>query len=167
MSRTSTIAFALGAAMLAAPVLAHVTLDQSSLPADSYVRVAIRVPHGCGAAATTGVRLQVPTELREAKPMPMPGWTLTVVPGDAPAAGGHGSSPLPREIAWQGGSLPDNQYQEFILRVRTPAQPGGTIYFPIVQECEGGQVSRWIERAASGAPAPRYPAYSVRIVPKN
>lgn len=167
MSTTSKTALAFGAALLAMPAVAHVTLDQSSLPADSYVRVAIRVPHGCGAAATTGVRLQVPTELREVKPMPTPGWTLTVVPGGAEATGGHGSSPLPREIAWQGGNLPDNQYQEFVMRIRTPAQPGGTIYFPIVQECEGGQVSRWIERAASGAPEPRYPASIVRIVPRS
>jgi uncharacterized protein YcnI len=169
MTRSQAFAaLALGAGLLAFPSLAHVTLDQSSLPADSYVRVVLRVPHGCDGAATTGVRLQVPTELRQVKPMAAAGWTLTIVPGE-PAAnpGGHGASPLPREIAWLGGNLPDNQFQEFVMRVQTPAAPGGTIHFPVVQECEGGKVSRWIERAVAGAPEPRYPAHAVRIVPKN
>lgn len=160
-------ALALGASLLALPVVAHVTLDQAMLPADSYVRVVLRVPHGCDGAATTGVRLQVPTELRELKPMAAAGWTMTIVPGEpAPTSGGHGASVLPREVSWLGGNLADNQYQEFVMRVRTPAAPGGTIHFPVVQECEGGKMTRWIERAAAGAPEPRYPAYAVRIVPK-
>jgi len=167
MKNSKLAALVLGTGMLAFPVFAHVTLDQATLPADSYVRVTLRVPHGCDGAATTGVRLQVPTELRELKPMPASGWTLTVVPGEPSATpGGHGALVLPREITWLGGNLPDNQYQEFVMRVRTPAEPGATLYFPVVQECEGGKVARWIERSSGSGPAPRYPAYVVRIVPK-
>ena len=46
-----------GASLLALPAAAHVTLDQSTMPADSYLRLAIRVPPGCDGAATTGIRL--------------------------------------------------------------------------------------------------------------
>ena len=168
MPRPITTALALGAALAAAPALAHVTLDQATLPADSTVRLAIRVPHGCAGAATTGIRLQVPPELRGARPMPLAGWTLTtVMQGGASVAGEHGTVAVPHEIAWAGGHLPDDQYQEFILLLRTPADAGATLHFPVVQDCEGGKVSRWIERASTPEERPRSPAPSLRIVPRG
>ena len=158
----------LGATLLATPALAHVTLDQSSMPADSYLRVAVRVPHGCDGAATTGVRVQIPEGFRNVKPMPVAGWNLTVVTEDgAKPAGEHGEGAPVKEVAWQGGNLPDAFYQEFILRLQTPKTAGETIYFPIVQECEGGKVTRWIERPSRPGEQLRAPAFAVRITPKN
>jgi len=159
---------ALGTALISVPALAHVTVDQSTLPADSYVRIAIRVPHGCEGAATIGIRLQVPPELRGAKAMPLAGWTLTSrVEGGVTVQGEHGTAHVPRELSWQGGILPDDQYQEFAILIRTPAEPGATLYFPVVQDCEGGKVSRWIERPSAPGERLRYPAYSVRVTPKG
>ncbi|MBP0491248.1 YcnI family copper-binding membrane protein [Pararoseomonas indoligenes] len=155
-------------ALISGAALAHVTVDQPTLPADSYVRIAIRVPHGCEGAATTGIRLQVPPELRGAKAMPVAGWALTTrMEGGVTVQGEHGTAHVPREVSWQGGNLPDDQYQEFVLLVRTPAEPGATLYFPVVQDCEGGKVSRWIERPSAPGERLRYPAYSVRITPKG
>jgi periplasmic copper chaperone A len=164
------------AALVAAPAAAHVTLDLAEAPADSYVRVAVRVPHGCSGAATTAIRLQVPPGLRGVKPAPKPGWTLAVVPGEAggapspapgAAAGEHGGEgPTIKEVAWRGGPLPDDQYDEFLLMVRTPDRPGEALWFPFVQECEGGAVTRWIERREAGQPIPRWPAYRLRLTPK-
>lgn len=155
---------------MAPPALAHVTLDRSELPADSYVRVAVRVPHGCEGAAMTGLRVRIPAELRAVKPAPKPGWTLTTVPADAPPsttpAEAHDAGPAIKEVSWQGGNLPDAFYDEFILYIRTPAEPGPTLYFATVQECEGGKVTRWIERPEAGNERPPRPAYPVRIVPK-
>jgi uncharacterized protein YcnI len=156
-----------------APAAAHVTLDLREAPADSTVRVAIRVPHGCEGAATTAIRLQVPPSLRNVKPAPKPGWTLDRVsaeeastPPAATSTSGHGSAPVVREVAWRGGPLPDDFYDEFILLFRTPTTPGETVYFPIVQECEGGKVTRWIERPQPGGGELRMPAFGLRIVPK-
>ena len=55
------------------------------------------------------------------------------------------------EVTWKGGELADDEYDEFALRAMvTPDLPiGGTIYFPIVQEC-GSDVERWIEIPAEG-----------------
>ncbi|MCR0982650.1 YcnI family copper-binding membrane protein [Roseomonas populi] len=168
MPRTRIPAAAIGLSLLAGPALAHVTVDRATMPADSYVRIAIRVPHGCEGAATTGIRLQVPPELRGAKPMPLAGWTLTTrMEGGVTVQGEHGTAHVPREVSWQGGNLPDEQYQEFVMLVRTPSEQGATLYFPVVQECEGGKVSRWIERPAGPGDRPRYPAYAIRIVPKG
>ena len=154
--------------LAALPAAAHVTLDQAEAPADSYVRLAIRVPHGCAGAATTGIRLAVPEGLSSVKPAPKPGWTLTTVPGEpAPGRGEHGAPARTlKEVAWRGGTLPDDQYEEFLLMVRTPATPGATLTFAFIQECEGGAVTRWIERRQPGEPAPRWPAYTLRLVPK-
>jgi uncharacterized protein YcnI len=158
----------LGAALLAAPASAHVTLDQAVMPADSYVRIALRVPHGCEGAATAGVRLQVPSDLRGVRAMPVAGWTLTSrMEGGVTVQGEHGTIHVPREVSWHGGNLPDDQYQEFVMLVRTPAEPGATLYFPVVQECEGGKVTRWIERPSQPGETLRAPAYVVRIVPKS
>lgn len=159
---------ALAALLLAMPAAGHVTLDQAEAPADSYVRLAIRVPHGCAGAATNGLRLAVPTGLTSVKPAPKAGWALTVVPGEpAPGRGEHGApATTVKEIAWRGGSLPDDQYDEFLLMVRTPATPGEALWFLFVQECEGGAVTRWIERREAGQPIPRWPAYRLTLTPK-
>lgn len=164
---------ALGACLLAliAPLAhAHVTLDTPQAPALGYVRIAIRVPHGCEGAATTGLRMQVPDGVTAVKPQPKPGWVLTVVPDEVPApAGGHDAAPPVREVNWRGGPLPDAYFEEFVLRVRMPDGPGQTVWFPFVQECEGGKVSRWIERPAEGQTLDqlRMPAYPVRLVPRS
>jgi periplasmic copper chaperone A len=162
------LALALLAGLLARPAMAHVTLDRTEAPADSYVRLAIRVPHGCAGAATTGIRLALPEGLTSVKPAPKPGWALTILPGEpVPGRGEHGAAATTvREIAWRGGPLPDDQYDEFLLMVRTPDRPGQTLLFPFVQDCEGGAVTRWIERAEPGQPAPRAPAFGLRLTPK-
>ena len=145
------------------PAAAHVTLDPVPAPVDSFVRLAVRVPHGCDGAATVAPphRLQVPHGLVSVRLMPKPGWTLGVVAGDAeePGAAGHAAGPWPREIAWRGGPLSDDRFDEFLLMVRTPAAPGETLVVPFVQACEGGAVTRWIKRAGAGRPAPRWPAF--------
>jgi uncharacterized protein YcnI len=160
------LALLLGCAAL--PAAAHVTLDLAEAPAGSYVRLAIRVPHGCSGAATTGIRLLVPENLTSVRPAPKPGWTRAILPGEpAPGRGGDGAAAAAvREIAWQGGRLPDDQFDEFVLMVRTPDRPGESLWFPFVQDCEGDAVTRWTERAEPGQPAPRFPAHGLRLVPK-
>ncbi|TPG51903.1 DUF1775 domain-containing protein [Roseomonas nepalensis] len=193
MDRTLPLA-ALGLlAALAGPAAAHVTLDRAELPADSSLRVALRVTHGCGGAATTGLRVTVPPELRGARPMPHAGFALAIggSPAGPAAAGphaGHGThgapagqagpaghaghaghgdraAPAAGEIAWTGGRLDDAFYDEFVLLIRTPAEPGALLRFPVVQECEGGVVARWTEDpvAARGAEG-QGPAPVARVV---
>jgi periplasmic copper chaperone A len=166
--RHGLASLALLAGIAAVPAAAHVTLDLAEAPADSYVRLAIRVPHGCAGAATTGVRLAVPGGLTSVRPAPKPGWALTVVPGEpAPGRGEHGApASTLKEVAWRGGPLQDDHFDEFLLMVRTPNTPGETLWFPFVQECEGGAVTRWIERSEAGQPVPRWPAYRLRLAPK-
>ena len=171
---TISIRAAVLAAMSAAavaPATAHVTLDTPQALALSYLRIAVRVPHGCDGAGTVALRLQVPEGVTAVKPMPKAGWALSVAAEPAKPGGGHDESPPVREVTWRadpGHVLPDAFFEEFVLRVRMPDAAGQTLWFPFVQECEGGKVSRWIERPGEGQTYEDVarPAYPVRILPK-
>jgi periplasmic copper chaperone A len=135
----------LAAAILCAlPAAAHITLDPAAAPAGSYVRAALRVPHGCAGAATTRVAVEIPEGIFTAKPMPRPGWRLTIEHRRLPAAqrnphGREGEEEVAR-ITWEGGPLPDEQYEEFVLLLQAPNQPGGSLVLPVTQSCEGGRI---------------------------
>ena len=162
--RIPLIAAALGGAMLACPATAHVTLDPPQAAAGSYVRTAIRVPHGCAGAATRQVTIRLPDEVTSARPMPKPGWTLAITrrAPEAPVPNGHGGTitEVVGEITWAGGPLPDEQYDEFVLMLHTPKRPGETLVLPVIQHCEGGATAAWTEVPAAGHPAP-----SIRLLP--
>lgn len=61
-----------------------------------------------------------------------------------------------KEVSWS-GNLPDDYYEEFVVAVylTDDLQPGRTLYFSVVQECENG-VHRWIEIPADGKSAGDY-----------
>ena len=72
-----------------------------------------------------------------------------------------------REVAWSGGRLLDEHYDEFVVRVRLPDTPGEVLHFPVVQDCEAGG-RRWIEIPEPGRSAhdDDEPAPSLRLLPK-
>ncbi|MGE0119602.1 MAG: YcnI family protein [Dongiaceae bacterium] len=155
------------------PAAAHITLEAEEAAANSSYRAVLRVPHGCEGAATTAIRVQVPEGLIVAKPMPKPGWDVTLTEGDYARSYDYFGSPVTKgvtEIAWSGGSLPDNFYDEFIFRVRiTDFAPGTAIYLPVVQECGPSATERWIEIPEPGKSADdyEYPAPGLTIIEKK
>lgn len=171
--RMMTFAFG-GAALaaLAASASAHVTLERNEAPAGSTYKAVLRVGHGCDGSATVAIRVQIPDGVIAVKPMPKPGWTLETTIGPYPAPVKYFEDTLTegvREISWSGGNLPDAWYDEFVFRGQLPTgEPGTTIYFPVVQECETG-VHRWIEIPAEGKSADDYeePAPGVALTPKS
>jgi uncharacterized protein YcnI len=146
-------AFACGLAVVAIDeAAAHVTANPNQAPADSWFRTALRVGHGCQGSATVAVRVKMPDGVISARPQMKPGWEITITKRrlDKPIEGPHGTiTEVADEIAWRGGPLPDPYFDEFGLHMRLPAQPGRTLYFPTVQECEQG-IHRWIEIPAGG-----------------
>ena len=136
---------------------AHVTLETAQAATGSTYKAVLRVPHGCDGKATTAVRVRLPEGFIGAKPMPKPGWKLETV-SSAVSSGYmlHGApvTETVTEIAWSGGSLPDQFYDEFVFRgtIADSLEAGTTLYFPVVQECDGA-VERWIEQPAAGQDA--------------
>ncbi|WP_180335816.1 YcnI family protein [Pleomorphomonas diazotrophica] len=164
---------ALGAAaLLLAPVAAHahVTMEVQQAAAGSTYKAVLRVPHGCAGAATLKVRVQIPEGFIAVKPMPKAGWTLDIVKGKYEGNYDlHGSKIAEgaKELSWT-GNLPDDYYDEFVFRgtLTKAFAAGSTVYFPVVQECEGGTAERWIEIPANGKSADDYeaPAPGVKII---
>jgi uncharacterized protein YcnI len=161
----------IGASLLAfaLPAAAHVTLDTREAPAGTTLRAAFRVPHGCEGAAMTRMRVRIPDGVTAVKPMPKAGWELATVKGPlaVPVSDGHGGTVTEgvREVTWTGRLL-DEHYDEFVVRFALPDRPGQTLAFPVVQECEGGKVARWIDVPAAGQKADdlREPAPLLRLV---
>jgi periplasmic copper chaperone A len=161
--------FAAALLALAAPAHAHVTLETSEAVPGSTFKAVVRVPHGCEGAATQKLRIRIPEGMFAVKPMPKAGWTLETVTG--PYARSYDSYGTPvsegvTEIVWT-GELPDAFYDEFVFRgqIAGDLKPGGSLWFPVVQECTKG-VERWIEIPAEGQDpeALEYPAPGLTLV---
>lgn len=148
----------LAAVFLAGPAFAHVTLEQGAAPAGSSYKAVLRVPHGCAGKPTNAVRVKLPQGYYAVKPMPKPGWTLEKIVGTYEKPyDNHGTMMTEgvTEIAWSGGSLADDEYDEFVMRgsLGSDLEAGETIWFLVVQECPDGAAERWIEIPAAGQSA--------------
>jgi periplasmic copper chaperone A len=149
---------------------AHVSLEVAQAPVGSTYKAVMRIPHGCAGAATTTMRIRVPEGLIAVKPMPKAGWTLETVSGDYKATHDYFGTPIGKgvtEIIWSGGRLLDAWYDEFSFRgyLSRSLKPETTLHVPVVQECEGGKVERWIEVPTAGRRAGdlRFPAPGLRL----
>ena len=134
---------------------AHVTLEQPKAAAGSAYKAVFRIGHGCDGNATHTVNVAVPAGFRGAKPMPKPGWTLSVRKAAlAQPYESHGRTVTDDvvEVVWRAASreawLADAHYDEFTLRGQLPdaAQP---LWFKVQQVCERGEWN-WAEVPASG-----------------
>ena len=149
--------------------LAHVTLETGEAPAKSTYKAVLRLPHGCEGKPTVALRVRIPEGVIVAKPMPKPGWQLATVEGRYAHSYDYYGTPIAEgvtEIAWTGGTLPDEWYDELVFRARLTDFPAGTIlHFQVVQECADGAVERWIEIPAPGTSEDDYetPAPALKI----
>lgn len=137
--------------LAATPALAHVAADPGQATAGRYQAVVFRVGHGCGKAATTALRIEIPEAMASARPQPKPGWAVEIA-----RDGGKVSA-----VTWR-GLLPDEQFDEFAIFFKLPAEPG-TLYFPTVQTC-GAEESQWTEIPEPGERVP-HPAPSLVLTP--
>lgn len=158
-------------ALQAPGAMAHATLERPQAPSDSYYKAVVQVGHGCGGTPTLNVRVRIPDGVTSAKPQPKPGWTMTIKRTKLakPIDAGHGRTidEVVSEVAWTGGSLADNEFDEFKIMMKLPDRPGATLYVPVVQECKEG-VHRWIEIPDAGKPAKdlKEPAPALLLTPK-
>jgi uncharacterized protein YcnI len=159
---------------LASPAFAHVTLETAQAPVSSSYKAVFRVPHGCAGKPTNTVRVQIPEGVIAAKPQPKPGWQLEKVRGSYAKSYDYYGTQMNegvKEIVWSGGNLADDEYDEFVLRAYLAGDlpVGETLYFPVVQECPGGAVERWIEIPAAGQSSDdlELPAPGVKLLEKT
>lgn len=134
----------------------HITLENQTAPAGSGYKAVLRVGHGCDGSATRAVRVTIPPGFKGAKPMPKPGWLLTIRTDKlASPYTSHGKTVVQdvAEITWTASdlayALPDAHYDEFVLRGTLPDTPG-PMWFKVLQSCATGQHD-WSEMPAPGA----------------
>jgi uncharacterized protein YcnI len=152
----------LGVLAIPATVSAHASLDQESGTSGSSYRGAMLITHGCDTSPTISVRIRIPDGVKRVKPMAKAGWQIEVVMEklDQPYEQ-HGNTITEeiREIAWSGGSLPDDNFDEFVFRGTLPeTDQDMMLYFPVVQQCANGEFLRWIEIPEAGEAAEEYEA---------
>ncbi len=160
--------------LAASPAAAHVSLETRQATIGSSYKAVFTVPHGCAGSATVKIRVQIPEGVIGVKPMPKAGWTLETVKGKYAAEydfHGNKLSEGVKEVAWSGGKLADDNYDEFVVSTFLTGglKPNTTLYFPVVQECEQG-ISRWIDIPKEGAEAREHdsksPAPGLKLMPK-
>ena len=162
-ARLSTVALSAMAclALLTAPAAAHVTANPSQGPSGSYFYTEFSVGHGCDGSPTTALSVQIPPGVESVKPEVEPGWGIETETGpyDEPVEL-HGEEITEGvvEVSWTGGPLPDDRLTRFGLSMKLPeGDPGETLYFPVVQQCEDGE-TRWIQTPEEGGAEPDQPA---------
>jgi len=149
MRRLLPLAIAI-AAIAPSAAQAHIVFADPQAPADGYYAGFLRVTHGCGASATTSVRVEIPAGIASARPQPKAGWTLTIekAPLAQPIKGEGGAAITERvaAIVWT-GSLPSDQFDQFGIMMKLPSA-AGPLYFPTTQRCVEG-INAWTNIPAS------------------
>jgi uncharacterized protein YcnI len=145
------------------PAWSHVVAAPGEARAGSYSAIAFRVGHACSAGdATLGLRVEIPDAVASARPQPKPGWTIAIERTDD-------ADPAKRRVTavtWT-GRLPDDQFDDFTLLMKLPAE-AGDLTFPAIQTCEKGE-SQWTEVPDPLRPGEKLtrPAPVVRLTPAS
>ncbi|MEN9718624.1 MAG: hypothetical protein RIQ99_1502, partial [Pseudomonadota bacterium] len=103
-----------------------IELRGSTPTAGSSSTLMFRPGHGCDGDATNALSVEIPAGVTGVKAQQKAGWKLST--------SNNGNT-----ITWSGGSLPDDQFDEFGLRVTWPKAAVGSAaqkyYFKAVQNC--------------------------------
>jgi uncharacterized protein YcnI len=139
----------LGAAvvLVAAPALAHNEFEPAEAAPGSIIALKLFVEDEQPSAGTTKVELQFPQPLTVVELPTVPGWTATPVGG---TVGGTATG-----VTWTGGPAPDDL--ELPLTLGPLPAEAGRLQFKAVQTYDNGEVERWIDEWAQGAPEPEHP----------
>ena len=158
MTKTTMLAPVVAALVAAPAASAHVTVNPSKVPADSFARFVVRVPNEEKSADTTRVSVQLPKNLLFVSFQPKSGWTRTQTTAklDRPVTVGDDTvSERIATVTWSGGKIGPGEFDEFGLTAKVPNAAGHLLVFPAVQIYSNGKVARWIGSADADEPAPR------------
>jgi len=150
---------------------AHVTLEKKDAKLGAGYKAVFSVPHGCKGEATTEVRIDIPEGVIAVKPMPKPGWKLSLEKGAyvRSYAFHHGETKSEgvRSVTWSGGELPDEYFDQFVLStfIAGELEANQKLAFPVTQKCASGEM-HWNELPAAGQDlhALEYPAPQLLLV---
>jgi uncharacterized protein YcnI len=154
MKQFSYLAALLALSMIAGATQAHLVIENFTGRAGYNEFLSLMVPHGCGSAATTEIRMKVPDSVALFAPEQKAGWETQVVMKKLDEPIRRGPMVITEvfdEVIWR-GNLPANQLGVFRFLARIPDAVGRVVPFKTIQKC-GGEEVRWVEMVADGEPA--------------
>ena len=166
--RTAAVT-AVAAGLLLAPAgaaSAHVRVSADSTSAGGYAQLTFRVPTESDTAATTALRVVLPTgtPFTHVGTRPVPGWTAQVergaLPGPVEVAGAT-ITEAPLAVTWTadpGAEVGPGEYQEFAITVGPLPAAGTQVVLPAQQTYSDGEVVDWAQPTPAGGEEPELPA---------
>ncbi|MBK8294522.1 MAG: DUF1775 domain-containing protein [Solirubrobacterales bacterium] len=127
---------------------AHIEVEPADAPAGKTASFNFVIPHGCDGAATTSITVKVPDSVRDAAAKSVRGWKATSTPG---------------RMKWTGGPLPDHRVQKLPFTAKFYGKKNSGIPLKLIQGCEGGKSTPWLQVVPEGAPEPETPAPVVTL----
>jgi uncharacterized protein YcnI len=168
--RTSVLASA-GAALvlLAAPALAHVTVNSPGATQGGFAKLTFRVPTE-KEVATTKLQVVFPEDapLANASVKPHAGWTYNVIKGKPATplkdSDGNTIDSIVQSITWTAseGGIKPGEFDEFDVSAG-PLPKVDQMVFKALQTYADGSVVRWIEPRVEGGAAPEHPAPVLKL----
>lgn len=155
--------FGLGAAT------AHVSVTPDATDEGGTTQVTFRVPSESKTAATTTIKVDLPTAtpFTSVRVKPVPGWTAELVRGALPqpvTIDGATITEAPLSVTWTANDaqsqLSADQYQMFSLSVGRLPKSGTTVALPVAQSYSDGSVRNWDDPVVEGQAEPQDPAPS-------
>jgi len=150
---------AAGVLVLAAPALAHVTVQPNEAVVGAFSRFVVRVPNERDDAGTTKVTVQLPP-LAFVSFEPKEGWkrTTKTIEFDEPIeVFGEEITEGVGSVTWSGGGIGPGEFDEFGFSARMP-DAETALTFEAVQTYSSGEVVEW-----TGAPESEEPAALVNV----
>src|SRR4051794_13292678 len=150
--------------LLAAPASAHVSVSAPGAEPGGFATLTFNVPNERDDATTTKVQVTIPddTTIPEASVEAVPGWTVEVQkrPLDTPVTSDEGDqiTEAVSSVTWSGGSIPDGQFQRFVISAGPLPEDAKSLTFPTIQTYSDGQEVRWIQKTTPGGEEPDNPA---------
>lgn len=144
---------------------AHVTVQPSSAPKGGFQILSFSVPNEKDDANTTQLDVEIPTKYPIAfvSVKPMTGWTIatekTKLAKPAKTEAGTITEAISK-VTWTAtaGGLEPGQFDLFTISAGPLPTKTGKLTFKALQTYSNGDVVRWIQTTAKGAPEPEFPA---------
>jgi uncharacterized protein YcnI len=163
VAAAATAAVAVGAA----PAAADVSISPTEAVRGDAVRLTFRVTDQPGAAYTTRVEVQLPTDtpIAEVYPLSVPGWGPETVTRrlDRPVPGLHSGNltEVPARVVWTRAGRPRTPGAELTLSMG-PLPDAERVTFVVVQTLSDGRVVRWDQQPTGATPS--HPAAVLTLV---
>jgi uncharacterized protein YcnI len=155
---------------LAAPALAHVTIQPGTAEQGGFSKVAFRVPNERDDASTVRVEVAFPTDhpLAFVSVKPVPGWDVKVTDSKLPKPVQTDDGPLTdavTKIVWSGGKIGKGEFQEFEVSLGKLPTDVDQLTFPTKQTYSGGEVVSWADPPKTDGSEAEHPVPTLKLTP--